>query len=157
MTDTTPQDAALLLRNAVAHVPFGIALFDRSHRLVAANPAFRDLLELAEADAPLGIAMSEIVRILEERGEYPGQIGRDLSRQRLQSAYEGVGYTIERARPNGRWIETRHIPLDDGSAQIFTDITERIERRWRSEGALLDLKTRVRQLEEEVAHLRGAR
>jgi PAS domain-containing protein len=154
MTNTTPQDAALLLRSAMAHIPFGIALFDRSYRLVLANQAFRDLLELPEVQAPLGIAMSEIVQLLGERGEYPGQVGRDLSRQRLHAVYEGTGYTIERSRPNGRWIEARHIPLDDGgSAQIYTDITDRIERRWRSEGALLDLKTRVRQLEEQLARL----
>lgn len=158
MTSAMPHDTAALLHIAFEGVPFGIALFDRSYRLILANSAFRELLEVPEAQVPLGMAMADLVQLLSARGEYPGQLGQDLSRQRLQSVYQGVAYKVERARPNGGWIEARHIPLmDGGSVQIFTDITDRIERRWRSEGALVDLRTRVRQLEEQLATVMGQR
>jgi PAS domain-containing protein len=141
-----------VLRKAFESVPFGIALFDRDNQLVLANSAYRELLELPESQLPVGTSVRDLFELLTIRGEFLGDRGNDQARQRIHSILHGEQFSMERVRPNGSWIELRHVTLPGGGfVHIYQDITSQIERRWRAEGALLDLKTRVRELEERLA------
>jgi PAS domain-containing protein len=135
--------------------PSGIALFDSCHHLQFVNPGLRHLLDLPESVAPLGITISRYVDILVDRREFVGLTGEDSARQRVEAVKSGTAITTERARPNGRWLEIHHIPIAAGGLLvIYMDVTARVERRWRTEQLILDLKTRVAQLEEQL-HNRG--
>jgi hypothetical protein len=127
--------------------PSGVALFDASYRLQLANPGLRRILDLPETAAPLGIALDRFVDVLAARGEFVGP-GEDMARERVAAVKVGAAMTTSRARPNGRWLEINHVPIPEGGLLlIYTDVTSRVERRWRNEQLVLELKTRVAELE----------
>jgi PAS domain-containing protein len=145
-----------LIHVAMDQLAIGIAVLDRVHTLKFANPAYRSLLELPEQIAPLGVPFSEILDHLIKRGEFRGHVAADLARQRLLQAKDGHATTIERGRPNGQWIKVQLQPLADGGILIVClDVTDRVEQRWRSEGQILDLKTHISELEEQIIKLRS--
>jgi hypothetical protein len=129
--------------------PSGVALFDATYRLQLANPGLRRILDLPETAAPLGITLDRYVDVLAARGEFIGP-GEDMARERIAAVKAGAAMTTSRARPNGRWLEISHVPIPEGGLLlIYTDVTVRVEQRWRSEQLILELKTRVAALEEQ--------
>lgn len=139
---------------ALKHLPFGVAVYDSAQLLRYTNDALRSILELPQSAVPLGTPMKAALDFLAKRGEFGGSVGADLAHQRMLQLLDGMVSTFERSRPNGRWIEARLLPLPDGgSLHIYSDITDRVERRWRAEGQIVDLKARIRELEARLSLL----
>jgi PAS fold len=106
------------------------------------------LLDLDIADAPVGATAQSILEMQAARGEFrsAGQAGH-VARQ-LEIMTAGIASTYERVRPNGQSLEVSSLPLAGGATmRTYRPITKQIEQRWRYEQQILDLKTRIRELE----------
>ncbi len=134
-TDITERKAAeeqlrnqhALLETVIESIPCAVTLFDRDQQLLLHNREFLKLLDLPEhlfAQQP--VSMESIFHFNAERGEYgPGEPD-SIVRALMARARHPVAHHFERTRPNGRTIDVRGVPLDDGSfVTIYTDITER--------------------------------
>jgi diguanylate cyclase (GGDEF)-like protein len=115
-----------LIEAALDRLPDGAAVFDRDHRLVAFNEAYRrHNAPIADILSP-GRSFEELFRTSIARGQYPEQPGdiEALIAERVAQHKRGQG-TFKRLRPGGDWALYRYFPLPDGgSATLITDITE---------------------------------
>ncbi|MFZ2267763.1 MAG: EAL domain-containing protein [Azonexus sp.] len=115
-----------LLETVIESIPSAISLFDKDSTLVLHNQTFQHLLDLPPAlfdDVP--VTMEKIFRFNAERGEYgPGTPDSIVSALLARSARRQA-HRIERTRPNGKTLDIRGVPLDDGGlVTVYTDITE---------------------------------
>ena len=115
-----------LIEGALDRLPDGVAVFDRDHRLLTFNEAYRrHNAPIVDALSP-GRTFEELFRISIARGQYPEQPGdiEALIAERVALHKRGEG-TFKRLRPGGDWALYRYFPLPDGgSATLITDITE---------------------------------
>ena len=115
-----------LLQTVVESIPSALSLFDKEGTLVLHNQAFLQLLELPETlidDGP--VTMEKIFRFNAERREYGPGDPESIVRTLLARSEQRLPHRIERTRPNGKTLEIRGVPLDDGGlVTIYTDITE---------------------------------
>jgi PAS domain-containing protein len=133
----------------IEHLPVGMSLFDNTQRLVVANAAYFSLLDLPRDRIIPGMPVADILAYMEQRGEFRGA---------GKSALDHIGlitsetpHRFERARPNGRWLDIRGVPMGGGLLRTYIDITEEVERRWRYESRIVDLKAHVAALEAQLA------
>ncbi|MBM3548348.1 MAG: diguanylate cyclase [Alphaproteobacteria bacterium] len=115
-----------LIEAALDRLPDGAAVFDRDHRLVAFNEAYRRHNAPIDDMLSPGRSFEELFRISIARGQYPEQPGdvEALIAERVAQHKRGQG-TFKRLRPGGDWALYRYFPLPDGgSATLITDITE---------------------------------
>ncbi|MGH6913706.1 MAG: ATP-binding protein, partial [Geminicoccales bacterium] len=87
------------------------------------------LLELTEGGAEryyVGGRYEDVVRLNAIRGDYgPGDV-EDIVRRRMAEVLTGEPNGYERTEPNGRILEVRHNPTQDGGfVTTLTDITDR--------------------------------
>ncbi|MBV1796114.1 PAS-domain containing protein [Siccirubricoccus sp. G192] len=140
MADITPlaraeaeaQRRAGIQQAMLDNIRHGIALFDAEGRVVAANPVFRQLLDLpAEVLAP-GHPYTDFVDLLAVRGEYgPGEEGLAVAAA-IKGRDRNLTVRSVRRRPNGRVLEVVSDPTPDGGWVLtYTDVTE--DRRVRAE------------------------
>ncbi|NMG64614.1 PAS domain-containing protein [Azoarcus indigens] len=133
----------------------GLAVFDSGPRLVAWNKAFLALLELPESLAEVGTPFEAFIRYNAERGEYgPGDIDA-LVAQRVAAARAFQPHYTERARPNGKILSIRGVPIPNlGFVSLWTDITEqrRYEALIQQQNASLEARVRARTAELEQAN-----
>jgi diguanylate cyclase (GGDEF)-like protein len=59
--ETALREQNSLLEAALRHLPVGLSMFDRRHRLIMCNPAYRRLYDLSEEVARTGASFSDIV------------------------------------------------------------------------------------------------
>lgn len=115
-----------LVEGVLDRLPDAAAVYDREHRLVTFNEAYRrHNAPIADMLSP-GRSFEEIFRTSVARGQYPEQPGdiEALISQRVAQHKRGEG-TFKRLRPGGDWALYRYFPLPDGgSATLITDITE---------------------------------
>jgi diguanylate cyclase (GGDEF)-like protein len=115
-----------LIEAALDRLPDGAAVFDRDHRLVTFNEAYRrHNAPIADVLAP-GRSFEELFRTSISRGQYPEQPGdlEALIAERVAQHKRGEG-NFKRLRPGGDWALYRYFPLPDGgSATLITDITD---------------------------------
>lgn len=115
-----------LVEGVLDRLPDAAAVYDREHRLVTFNEAYRrHNAPIADMLAP-GRSFEEIFRTSVSRGQYPEQPGdiEALIAERVAQHKRGEG-TFKRLRPGGDWALYRYFPLPDGgSATLITDITE---------------------------------
>lgn len=115
-----------LVEGVLDRLPDAAAVYDRDHRLVTFNEAYRrHNLPIADILSP-GRSFEEIFRTSVTRGQYPEQPGdiEALISERVAQHKRGEG-TFKRLRPGGDWALYRYFPLPDGgSATLITDITE---------------------------------
>ncbi|MFI4986343.1 MAG: PAS domain S-box protein [Alphaproteobacteria bacterium] len=117
--------ARTLLSEAVESLDEGFAVFDPEDRLVQCNTRFREIYaDAAHAMAP-GAHFEEITRGAAYRGAFPDAVGREEA---------WIGERLEHHRhpqapydfrlKDGRWIQARETPLDNGwQVGTFIDIT----------------------------------
>ncbi len=118
----------LLLNEIVNSSPYGVALFDRSHRRLVSNDNYQRILDLpADKVAAADWTFADQVHYCYQRGDY-GQaesVGALLAHfKQLRQA--GISSQGERLQANGTWIEYRAIPVSgDMHLLIYLDITQR--------------------------------
>ncbi|WP_230411945.1 PAS-domain containing protein [Denitromonas iodatirespirans] len=131
ITDHMQVEQELRTRNAVFrtlvdNIPGGVSLFDGELNLVAANDAFRRLLEFPEAVlARTPVTLESLYRFNAERGEYGPCDVEAKVKELLERAARFEPHQFERTRPNGTVLEVRGLPLPGGGfVTIYTDVTE---------------------------------
>nr|WP_234902443.1 PAS domain-containing hybrid sensor histidine kinase/response regulator [Agrobacterium larrymoorei] len=112
-----------MLQTALAQMDQGIAVFDSSQQLTIWNRRFRTLLDLPEQFGRVGLPLSEIVAMLEERGDIAAgdqnhSINQFLTMDKPFSLVLSGGQRIIEVRSNA-------MP-DKGVVATFTDITQRV-------------------------------
>ncbi|WEN41332.1 Sensor kinase CckA [Thauera sp. GDN1] len=136
-----------------------IAVFDATPKLVTWNKAMLRLLDFPESMVRVGTPFEDFARFNAERGEYgPGDVDT-LVRQRVAAARSFQPHYVERARPNGRILAVRGVPIPNlGFVSLWTDITE--QRRYaeviEQQNAQLEARVRERTAELEAANARLA-
>ena len=136
-----------------------IAVFDATPKLVTWNKAMLRLLDFPESMVRVGTPFEEFARFNAERGEYgPGDIDT-LVRARVAAARSFQPHYVERARPNGRILAVRGVPIPNlGFVSLWTDITEqrRAAQLIEEQNAQLENRVRERTAELEAANARLA-
>lgn len=111
-----------MLQTALAQMDQGIAVFDSSQQLTIWNRRFRTLLDLPEQFGQVGVPLTDIVSMLQERGDMPdGDTNGDY-----QLPDHGPALL---AGAGGRRAHHRSAPNtmpDKGIVATFTDITQRV-------------------------------
>ena len=131
----------------------GVAMFDRDHRLAAWNRNFQDILDLPDDSVRVGLPFVDYIRGLAARGEYGPDANADEQIARLTMAV-GQANRFERTRPNGRVIDVRHNPIQDGGfVVIYADITERKRAEEALRVARDEAETALRELKVAQANL----
>jgi Na+/proline symporter/signal transduction histidine kinase/CheY-like chemotaxis protein len=112
-----------MLQTALAQMDQGIAVFDSSHQLTIWNRRFRTLLDLPEQFGRVGLPLSDIVAMLQERGDVTSRDSDQLIGNFLTL---DMPFSIVLSQ-SGRIIEVRSNAMPDtGIVATFTDITERV-------------------------------
>ncbi|CAL93311.1 PAS-domain containing protein [Azoarcus olearius] len=139
-----------------------IAVFDAAPKLVTWNKALLRLLDFPESMVRVGTPFEDFVRFNAERGEYgDGDLER-LVNERMAAARSFQPHYAERARPNGKILAIRGVPIPNlGFVSLWTDITEqrRYETVIQEQNSRLEDRVRARtaELEEANAHLARAK
>ena len=104
----------------------GIHMVDRNLRVVAFNQNLVDMVEDGPERYFVGRKYADLVRMNAARGDYgPGDV-EDLVRAQIDRVTECREHVMERTEPNGRVLEIRVTPMEEGGfVSTFTDITER--------------------------------
>jgi len=130
VTDITEQKAmleALAQEKAIAEKTLentdqGIVMFDRDLKIIAYNDRFRDLSGLPPGSVDGFADMADLVRTNMERKKLDEQ----EILQRLEFLRRDDYHVFEREVGDGRIVEVRHLPMDDGGVvRTITDISER--------------------------------
>lgn len=133
---TTPPDDPAQGRELVFdHVGDGVCVFDAGLTLRSANPRVAEVLGLPTALLAPGTLLQAWLRHMAEAGHYgPGEVEHEVA-WRLERLSQPEHQIVQRARPDGRMIETRRTPLPDGGfVMVCVDVTERLA----SEAALFE-------------------
>ena len=136
-----------------------IAVFDATPKLVTWNKAMLRLLDFPESMVRVGTPFEDFARFNAERGEYgPGEV-ETLVRERVAAARSFQPHYVERARPNGRILAVRGVPIPNlGFVSLWTDITE--QRHYaeviEQQNVQLEARVRERTAELEAANTRLA-
>ncbi|MET3926749.1 PAS-domain containing protein [Devosia sp. 2618] len=144
----TSNDASL--RQAMDHIPEGIAVFDPGLRLVASNQRYNTLLDLPEELIKIGTPLFDIALFLGDRGDFgPGDAAR-LAIERINELTASPTTVTHRLGNAGQTLEFHSSRLPNGGLVIsFTDATARV----RAESALAGVNS---SLEERVAERTAA-
>ncbi|QDF95832.1 hybrid sensor histidine kinase/response regulator [Azoarcus sp. DD4] len=136
-----------------------IAVFDATPKLVTWNKALLRLLDFPESMVRVGTPFEDFVRFNAERGEYgEGDLDK-LVNERMAAARAFQPHYAERARPNGKILAIRGVPIPNlGFVSLWTDITEqrRYETLIQEQNTQLEERVRARTAELEEANARLA-
>jgi diguanylate cyclase (GGDEF)-like protein len=116
-----------LLQAIIDNFPGGIGFFDRDLRVVICNDRAKAMLDLPQRFFDGGPpCLEDLLRFNALRGEYgPGDVETQVA-CRLALARDRTTYHFERERPDGRVLDVRGIPIDNGGfLTTYMDITER--------------------------------
>lgn len=113
-----------ILDSMMDNVGVGIEVYDATGHLLVANRRVSELLDIPPGFMVPGLKDRDLVRLLAEQGEYPGESVDDSLADYDRIRHDGV-YFNERQRRNGNWLQVRHFPLPGGGfVVLFTDVTE---------------------------------
>lgn len=112
-----------MLHTALSQMDQGIAVFDTGNGLTIWNRRFRKLLDLPENVGEVGFPLSEIVAILDRRGDV------SLSgRGDMLADFTTLDRPFSLALRSGRIIEVRSNTMPSkGMVTTYTDITQQVE------------------------------
>jgi Na+/proline symporter/signal transduction histidine kinase/CheY-like chemotaxis protein len=111
-----------MLHTALSQMDQGIAVFDTSNRLTIWNRRFRKLLDLPEYVGQVGYRLSDIVAILNERGD-----ASLTGSENLWTDFQTLDKPFSLALTNGHIIEVRSNPMPNkGMVTTYTDITQQV-------------------------------
>jgi len=116
-----------LLQTVIESIPSAVSLFSKDKELILYNQEFPRLLDLPPSllnDRP--VTMEKLFRFNAERGEYGPGDQQAIVQTLLVKAEQAEAHRFERTRPNGKTLDIRGMPLDEGGfVTIYTDISER--------------------------------
>lgn len=136
-----------------------IAVFDSTPKLVTWNKAMLRLLDFPESMVRVGTPFEDFARFNAERGEYGAGDVDTLVRARVAAARAFQPHYAERARPNGKILAIRGVPIPNlGFVSLWTDITEqrRTEALIQEQNALLEARVEARTAELQASNQRLA-
>jgi signal transduction histidine kinase len=127
-------------------VPQGLALFDRTLRLVASNARCVALLDLpAELAAP-GAALADILALLARRGDLGTGDAEELARRTAIALTGPVEAVERRTGGTGRVLELHAWRMPDETLTIsVADVTERVHAETELARVKLSLEARVEE------------
>lgn len=124
-TLTETQDS---LRQAIEHIPQGVAVFDRDLRLVTCNSRYGELLALPEVLLRAGTALYDMALFVARRGDLGTGDAISLAAQRVQTLTQSHTTVSQRLGAKGQVLEFHSSRLPDGGLVIsFADVTARVD------------------------------
>ena len=115
-----------LLEAVIDNFPGGIILTDRDLKVVICNQQQRELLEYPATLFKDGNpSLRELFHFNAVRGEYGPGDAEELVAHKMDLVRKREAHVFERTRPNGRIVEVRGVPLDEGGfVTSYVDVTE---------------------------------
>jgi len=146
MTELAIIDAETALKEAVAFIPEGLAVFDRDLALIAANKPYRQMLGLPDSLIQPGMPLYTIALYLARRGDLgPGEPAQ-LAAQRLSELTSQQQSITQRAGAQGQTLEFHSSRLPDGGLVVsFSDVTARVRAERELERMNISLEGRVEE------------
>jgi Na+/proline symporter/PAS domain-containing protein len=144
-----------LLEAMMDNMAQAISVMDRDLKLVAWNRRYEELFRYPPGLLYAGRPVADVVRFNAERGWCGAGEVEDLVRRRLVHLAARSPHVSSRELPDGRVIELRAQPLDDGGmVTTFTDVTDykRVEAELRRIAETLE-----ERVEERTEQLRQAK
>ena len=137
-------DAEASLRQAIDHIPQGIAVFDARLRLVTSNARYNSLLELPAALQKLGTPLFDIALFLADRGDLGQGDAARLAIERINLLTSQPVTVTQRSGNDSQTLEFYSSRLPDGGLVIaFADVTARVQAERALEQVNLSLEGRV--------------
>ncbi|KIL99507.1 Sensory box histidine kinase/response regulator [Paramagnetospirillum magnetotacticum MS-1] len=119
-------EKSVLLQATLESLTQGVAVFDRSLRLVAWNQRYIDLHRFPDGLVHEGTHYSEVLRINAERGEYGPGDPLDYVAGRIAAALTNLPRAFERQLSDGRIVDVASNRMPDGGfVNTYSEITER--------------------------------
>lgn len=155
-------EKTVLLEATLNNMDQGLLMVDAETRVQVCNARALELLDLPVELMSERPRFDEVTRHQFQSGEFENS-GSSFRNWVSNGGFERVHHTYERERPNGRVLEIRTVPIDNGGAvRTYTDITARKAAERRVEhlarhDVLTDLPNRAlfrEQLHQALAHLR---
>lgn len=139
-------DATASLRQAIEHIPQGIAVFDAGLRLTTSNGRYNTLLSLPEELVRPGTPLFDIALYLGDRGDLgPGDAAR-LAIERINLLTSSPTTVTQRLGDTGQTLEFHSSRLPDGGLVIcFSDVTARVRAERELERMNQSLEGRVEE------------
>lgn len=139
---TALRDFVQTLTRTFAHLPIGLAIFDRERRLALFNPALTELTRIEPDWLSARPALGDFLDRLREKRRIPEP--RDYAAWKrqvsaIEAAVAGATYESHWPLPSGQTLRVTGRPHSEGAvAFLFEDITDEIgrDRRFRADLAL---------------------
>lgn len=113
-----------ILDSMMDNVGIGIEVYDADGHLLVANRMVAELLDIPPGVMVPGLKDRDLVILLAQQGEYPGETVEESVADYDRIRHDGI-YFNERQRPNGTWLQVRHFPMPGGGfVVLFADVTE---------------------------------
>jgi len=124
------ESANKCLQEAIEALPFGVAIFDQSDRLVTYNRDAAELPLLREGSVLRGQTFESMVRRALARGDIPDAQGREEEWLRERLAGRGkLDRPLLRPLPDGRWMHLYEIGTSSGCLVVARlDVTALVEK-----------------------------
>ncbi len=129
MSQATTQSQRKLIPLAFEHLNIGAAVFNASLQMEAWNRSFIDLLELPDRMATTQTTLEGIIHFNALRGEYGSGDPEQITMDRIAKLDMGKVQNFERVRPDGRVLEIRNDPIENGFILTINDVSERANAR----------------------------
>jgi signal transduction histidine kinase len=143
---STQVDAEASLRQAMDHIPQGIAVFDAGLRLVTSNRRYNVLLALPEPLTRPGTPLFDIALFLGERGDLGDGDAARLAIERINTLTASPSTITQRLGNIGQMLEFHSSRLPDGGLVVsFSDVTARIKAERELERVNQSLEGRVEE------------
>jgi PAS domain S-box-containing protein len=114
------------LELALANMAQGIAVYDRRMRLIVRNKRYLEIFGFAEADAPEGSSLLDLLRMSYGRGSFASEESKSALRMRIAGARARAPSTILQRLEDGKTVEVYMRPIDGGGhVATFTDVSAR--------------------------------
>ena len=139
-------DATASLRQAIEHIPQGIAVFDSGLRLTTSNGRYNTLLSLPAELVRPGTPLFDIALFLADRGDLgPGDAAR-LAIERINLLTSSPSTITQRLGDSGQTLEFHSSRLPDGGLVVsFSDVTARVRAERELERMNQSLEGRVEE------------
>src|SRR5687768_14030415 len=111
-------DAANSLKQALDHIPQGIAVFDAALRLVTSNSRYNSLLALPDRLVKPGSPLFDIALFLGDRGDFGSGDAARLAIERINLLTASPTTVTQRLGNAGQTLEFHSSRLPDGGLVI---------------------------------------